>query len=155
MKLVNSRTTQLNYGQILTQYHQNYVQNKPGPTKDLQVWLITTAHIMQTMNSEGMIIGNTFFMYKRGNDEDSDKVIVWAMNVDTLQNMVDNLAEFGTRILSEGVTTIVSIYETDPMITRIVRQAFNKIKFTSDEIKFKKVGGMTYAQASLLGEENV
>lgn len=154
MKLTNSRTTQLDYGQILTQYHQNYVQNKPGPLKDFRVWAIATAHIMEKINSEGMIIGNTFFMYKRGNDEDNNKVVVWAMNVDTLQNMVNNLAEFGTRILSTGVTTIVSMYENDPMVTRIVRQAFNKIKFTSDEIKFKKVGNITFAQATLLGEEN-
>jgi hypothetical protein len=155
MKLVNSRTTQLDYGQIMMQYHQNHEANKPGPLKNLQTWLLTTAQLMAQLKAEGMIIGNTFFMYKRGSDEDSNKTMFWAMNADTLQNMVENLAEFFTRIVSTGVTDFVAMYEHDPMTNRISRQAFNKIKLPSDEIKFKKIEHLTCLHATLSGGEDV
>ena len=155
MKLTNSRTTQLDYGQIMMQYHANHVQNETGPIKNLQVWLLSTAQIMAQLKTEGMIIGNTFFMYKRGSDEDSDKAMIWAINADTIQNMVENVSEFFTRINNTGVTDLIGMYEHDPMTTRVVKQAFNKIKLPSDTIAVKKIDNITYVHVTLSGGEDV
>ena len=79
MKLVDSRKEQLDYGQILHTYHSN--DPGDGPTKDFKIWMMATAAAIAKMNAEGAIIGNTFFLYKRGSGENSNKAMVWALNV--------------------------------------------------------------------------
>lgn len=153
MKLVDSRKQQLDYAQILHAYHGNSV--KQEKLKDFTVWMTVTAAAIAKMNAEGAIIGNTVFLYKRGTGKNENKAMVWAMNADTLQNMVDNVAEGLTRLAGMGVTTIVAIYQS-PAITRVLRQSFAKIKSSDDVMNTTKTkAGQTVLVMQLDGGENV
>ena len=154
MKLVDSRKQQLDYAQILHVYHAGE-KHSDKRLDDFTVWMAALAAGIGKMNAEGMIIGNTFFLYKRGSGENSNKAMVWAMNADTLQNMVDNVTEFLTRATKEGITGIVSIYHS-PAITRVVRQAFQRIKPDGDDIKVVKTAqGRIVLQMQLDGGNDV
>jgi hypothetical protein len=136
MKLVDSSKKQLDYGQILHAYHSNK-KHTDKRLEDFKVWMITMAATINKLNGEGEIIGNTFFFYKRGPQGKEHQAIVWAMNVDTLQNMVDNVAEGLTQLTDKGVTEIIAVYNS-PAMTRVMRQAFAKIKSPEDSLNFKK-----------------
>jgi hypothetical protein len=138
MKLVDSRTKQLDYGQILHAYHSNE-KHTDKRLEDFKVWMITMAATIAKLGGEGEIIGNTFFFYKRGPEGKEHQAMVWAMNADTLQNMVDNVAEEITRLTNKGVTEILAVY-SNPAVTRVMRQAFNKIKSPEDVLNFTKTG---------------
>lgn len=154
MKLVDSRTKQLDYAQILHAYHSNE-DHGDRPTKDFNVWMMANAAAIAKMNAEGAIIGNTFFLAKRGSGENSNKAMVWAMNADTLQNMVDNVAEGLTRLANDGVQEVVAIYKS-PAISRVLKQSFNKIKTEGDTLTFTKTKkGLTIMQMKLDGGDNV
>jgi hypothetical protein len=101
--------------------------------------MITMAATIAKLGGEGEIIGNTFFFYKRGPEGKEHQAMVWAMNADTLQNMVDNVAEEITRLTNKGVTEILAVY-SNPAVTRVMRQAFNKIKSPEDVLNFTKTG---------------
>jgi hypothetical protein len=153
MKLVDSRIKQLDYGQILHAYHSNQ-KHKDKRLEDFKVWMITMAATFAKINIEGEIIGNTFFMYRRGPEGREHQAMVWAMNADTLQNMVDNVAEGLTRLTSMGVTEVMAIYSS-PAITRVMRQAFGKIKSPEDSLNFKKTGKGVVMHMNLSGGGNV
>ena len=136
MKLVDSHKKQLDYGQILHVYHSNEKQ-RDKRLEDFNVWMITMAAVFEKIKVEGEIIGNTFFMYRRGPQGKEHQAMVWAMNADTLQNMVDNVAEGLTRLTGMGVTEIIAIYRS-PAITRVMRQSFGKIKSPEDSLNFKE-----------------
>jgi len=154
MNLVDSRKKQLDYAQILHTYHSNEKRTDKR-LDDFKVWMLATAAAISKMNADGAIIGNTFFMAKRGAGSNSNKAMVWAMNADTLQNMVDNVAEGLTRLVNDGVQEVVAMYRS-PAISRVLKQAFNKIKAGDDTITFTKTAkGMIIMQMKLDGGDNV
>ena len=154
MQLIDSRKQQLEYGQIMYLYYKNFVANDPK-FKDPMVWFATIADIINKINPEIVIIGNTVFMAKQCSGEDGDKAMVWAMNADTLQNMVDNVAEGLTRLANMGVAHIVAVYE-QAATSRPLRQAFNKIKSSEDKLVIKKLPNKQYFMyINLVGEDNV
>lgn len=153
MKLVDSRSKQLDYGQILHVYHSNEKQTDKR-LEDFKVWMITMAATFAKIKIEGEIIGNTFFMYRRGPEGKEHQAMVWAMNADTLQNMVDNIAEGLTRLTSMGVTNIIAIYNS-PAITRVMRQSFGKIKSPEDSLEFKKTDKGVVMHMDLSGGSDV
>ena len=154
MKLVDSRKQQLDYAQILHAYHSGE-KREDKRLDDFTVWMTALAASIAKMNADGAIIGNTFFLSKRGSGDNSHKAMVWAMNADTLQNMVDNVAEGLTRLANEGVQEVVAMYKS-PAVSRALKQAFNKIKADADTISFTKTAkGMTIMQMKLDGGENV
>ena len=153
MKLVDSRTKQLDYGQILHAYHSNE-KHTDKRLEDFKVWMITMAATFAKIKVEGEIIGNTFFMYRRGPKGREHQAMVWAMNADTLQNMVDNVAEGLTRLTSMGVTEVMAVYRS-PAITRVMRQAFGKIKSEEDSLNFKKTDKGVVMHMDLSGGSNV
>lgn len=153
MKLVDSRTKQLDYGQILHAYHSNE-KHTDKRLEDFKVWMITMAATFAKIKVEGEIIGNTFFMYRRGPKGREHQAMVWAMNADTLQNMVDNVAEGLTRLTSMGVTEVMAVYRS-PAITRVMRQAFGKIKSEEDSLDFKKTDKGVVMHMDLSGGGNV
>jgi len=153
MKLVDSRSKQLDYGQILHAYHSNE-KHTDKRLEDFKVWMITMAATFAKIKIEGEIIGNTFFMYRRGPEGREHQAMVWAMNADTLQNMVDNVAEGLTRLTSMGVTEVMAIYNS-PAITRVMRQAFRKIKSPEDSLDFKKTDKGVVMHMDLSGGGNV
>lgn len=153
MKLVDSRSKQLDYGQILHVYHSNE-KHTDKRLEDFKVWMITMAATFAKIKIEGEIIGNTFFMYRRGPEGKEHQAMVWAMNADTLQNMVDNVAEGLTRLTSMGVTEVMAIYSS-PAITRVMRQAFGKIESPEDSLDFKKIDKGVVMHMNLSGGGNV
>lgn len=153
MKLVDSRQKQLDYAQILHAYHSNEKQTDKR-LEDFNVWMITMAATFEKIKVEGMIIGNTFAMYRRGPQGHEHQAMVWAMNADTLQNMVENVAEALTRLTSMGVTEFIAIYKS-PAITRIMRQAFGKIKSPEDSLEFKKSKNNVVMRMNLIGDSDV
>jgi hypothetical protein len=154
MKFVDSNKKQLDYGEIMHAYYQNTPPDDPR-IESFGVWLAVVAATFGKLNGEGSIIGNTFFYYKRGKDDNQNKAMIWAMNADTLQNMVENVAEGLTRLTNENINQIIVIYKS-PAITRVVRQAFNKIKSDGDELKVTKTAkGQSVLQMTLGGAENV
>jgi hypothetical protein len=153
MKLVDSRSKQLDYGQILHAYHSNE-KHTDKRLEDFKVWMITMAATFAKIKVEGEIIGNTFFMYRRGPEGTEHQAMVWAMNADTLQNMVDNVAEGLTRLTSMGVTEVMAVYRS-PAITRVMRQAFGKIKSEEDSLDFKKTDKGVVMHMDLSGGGNV
>lgn len=154
MKLVDSRKQQLDYAQILHAYHSNEKQIDKQ-LQDFTVWMTALSASIAKMNADGAIIGNTFFLAKRGSGDNSHKAMVWAMNADTLQNMVDNVSEGLTRLANQGVQEVVAMYKS-PAISRVLKQAFNKIKSDDDTISFTKTAkGLVIMQMKLDGGENV
>lgn len=154
MKLVDSRTKQLDYGQILHAYHSNEKQNDPR-LDDFTVWMLAMAAAISKMNAEGEIIGNTFFMYRRGPKGHEHQAMVWAMNADTLQNMVDNVAEGITQLVGKGVTEVFAVYKS-PAVSRIMRQAFSKIESPGDKLTITKTDkGGVVMRMQLAGDDNV
>jgi len=153
MKLVDSRTTQLDYAQILHTYHSNE-KHEDKRLEDFNVWMITMAAVFDKIGIEGMLIGNTFFMYRRGPEGHEHQAMVWAMNADTLQNMVDNVAEGLTRVTDMGITEILAAYSS-PAITRVMRQAFGKIKSPEDSLEFTKTGKSVVMYMNLSGGSDV
>lgn len=154
MQLIDSRKQQLDYGQIMYLYYKNFVA-KDARFKDPAVWFAGMADVITKTNPDAAIIGNTFFMSKRCDGENSDKAMVWAMNVDTLQNMVDNVAEWITRLANMGVVHIVAIYD-QAVVSRPIRQAFNKIKSPGDTLVIEKLpSGQRLMYIGLIGEDNV
>jgi len=154
MKLVDSKNKQLDYGEILYIYHSNEKQNDDR-LADFKVWLATMAAVIANMKAEGAIIGNTFFLYRRGPKGKEHQAMVWAMNADTFQNMVDNVAEGLSRLSSMGVTEIIANYG-DVGVTRVMRQAFRKISGPEDDLSFTKAAnGSTVMRMDLAGEVNV
>ena len=153
MKLVDSSKKQLDYAQILHAYHSNEKQTDKR-LEDFNVWMITMAAVFAKIKVEGEIIGNTFFMYRRGPQGREHQAMVWAMNADTLQNMVDNVAEGLTRLASMGVTDVIAIYRS-PAITRVMRQSFGKIKSPEDSLEFKKTSKGIVMHMDLSGGGNV
>ena len=125
MELIDSRRTQLDYAKILHVYHSNEV-DKADKFGKFDTWMLATAAVINKLNPECAVIGNTFFMAKVGTGEDSHRAMVWAMNADTVHNMVDNITEGLTRLMNMGVTEIIAIY-TSPVVSRVLRQAFGKI----------------------------
>ena len=155
MKLVDSSKKQLDYGEIMHTYHSNE-KHTDARLKDFKVWLIVTAAMLAKIKGEGEIIGNTFFYYRRGPEGKQHQAMVWAMNADTLQNMVDNVAEGFTRLTSMGVTDIFAVYRS-PAVSRAIRQAFAKIKSgDGDVLRIEKFpSGEIAAHVRLLGEHDV
>ena len=154
MKLVDSHKQQLDYAQILHTYHSGG-KRRDERLDDFTVWMAATAAAISKMNADGAVIGNTFFLSKRGSGDNSHKAMVWAMNADTLQNMVDNVAEGLTRLANDGVQDVVAMYKS-PAISRVLKQAFNKIKSDDDSISFTKTAkGLIVMQMKLEGGENV
>lgn len=154
MKLVDSRTQQLDYGQILHVYHGNEKQEDKR-LDDFKVWMLATGAAIAKMNADGFIIGNTFFLYRRGPKGKEHQAIFWAMNADTLQNMVDNVAECITQIVGMGITELISIYK-GPATTRVIRQAFRKISSPNDDLRFSKSeNGSIVMRMDLSGDDNV
>ena len=153
MKLVDSRSKQLDYGQILQAYHSNE-KHTDKRLEDFKVWMITMAATLAKVKIEGMIVGNTFVMYRRGPQGKEHQAMVWAMNADTMQNMVDNIAEAITRLTDMGITELLAVYES-PAITRIMRQAFSKIKSPEDTLNFTKTGKGVVMHMDLTGGSNV
>jgi hypothetical protein len=154
MKLVDSRTQQLDYGQILHTYHANEKYDDPR-LKDFKTWMITNAAVMAKIKADGAVIGNTFFLYRRGPAGSEHQAMVWAMNADTLQNMVDNVAEGITRLVNMGVTEFIAVYKS-PAITRVMRQAFRKIGSDDDDMKFTKTNdGRVVMRMNLSGGSDV
>ena len=153
MKLVDSRSKQLDYGQILHVYHSNE-KHTDKRLEDFTVWMTTMAAVFAKIEIEGEIIGNTFFMYRRGPEGKEHQAMVWAMNADTLQNMVDNVAEGLTRMTSMGMTEILAIYGS-PAITRVMRQAFGKIKSPEDSLEFTKTAKGVVMHMNLSGGSDV
>ena len=154
MKLVDSHKKQLDYGEIMHQYHSNEKQTDKR-LEDFKIWLITTAAAFAKINGEGSIIGNTFFYYRRGPEGHEHEAMVWAMNADTMQNMVENIAEGISRLVDEGVTEVIAIYKS-PMVSRIMRQAFSKIESPGDKLTITKTpkGGVVM-RMHLAGDEHV
>lgn len=153
MKLVDSHSKQLDYGQILHAYHSNE-KHTDKRLEDFTVWMTTMAAVFAKIKIEGMIVGNTFVMYRRGPQGKEHQAMVWAMNADTLQNMVDNVAEAITRLADMGITELLAVYES-PAITRIMRQAFSKIKSSEDSLEFTKTGKGIVMHMDLTGGSNV
>jgi hypothetical protein len=153
MKLVDSRQKQLDYGQILHTYHSNETHTDKR-LEDFKVWMTTMAAMFEKINIEGEIIGNTFFMYRRGPQGHEHQAVVWAMNADTLQNMVDNVTEGITRLTSMGVTEIIAMYR-NPVITRVMRQAYGKIKSPGDSLEFTKLKDGVGMRMDLSGGNDV
>ena len=153
MKLVDSRSKQLDYGQILRAYHSNE-KHTDKRLEDFTVWMTTMAAVFAKVKIEGMIVGNTFVMYRRGPQGKEHQAMVWAMNADTLQNMVDNVAEAITRLADMGITELLAVYES-PAITRIMRQAFSKIKSPEDSLEFTKTAKGVVMHMDLTGGSNV
>lgn len=154
MELVDSHKKQLDYGQILHLYHSNE-KRKDKRLDDFKVWMMATAAAIAKMKADGAIIGNTFFMYRRGPQGHEHQAMVWAMNADTLQNMVDNVAEGLTRLVSTGVTEVIAVYKS-PAVTRVMRQAFRKIADANDDLSFTKTStGSTVMKMNLSGGADV
>jgi hypothetical protein len=153
MKLVDSRQKQLDYAQILHAYHSNE-KHTDKRLEDFNVWMTTMAAVFAKIEIDGEIIGNTFFMYRRGPEGKEHQAMVWAMNADTLQNMVDNVAEGLTRLTSMDVTEILAIYSS-PAITRVMRQAFKKIKSPEDSLEFTKASTGVVMHMNLSGGSDV
>ena len=154
MKFVDSRTKQLDYAQLLHAYHAN-IAGKDDRLKDFSVWMTTLAAAIASQNMEGAVIGNTVFYYSRGKSNSPDKVMLWALNVDTTQNAVDNLIEMVNRLTDAGVRTIVSVYDS-PAMSRIVRQAAQKSHNPGDELVIRKLPSGSYvAQFDIGGADNV
>ena len=154
MKFVDSRTKQLDYAQILHAYHEN-IANKDERIKDFGVWMATLAAAIASQNMEGAIIGNTVFYYSHGKSNTPDKVMLWALNADTMQNAVDNLVEMVNRLAESGVHTVVSVYDS-PAMSRIIRQAAQKGHTQGDELVIRKLpSGMYIAQFTVGEVENV
>lgn len=154
MKLVDSRKEQLDYGQILHAYHAN-IAHKDEKIKDFTVWMTAMAAALSESNMDGAIIGNTVFYYRRGNEAKSHMVMLWALNVDTMQNAVDNLAEMINRLADAGVNTVVSVYD-NPAMSRIIRQAYRQYKSPGDELVITKTSSGKYVmQFTMGGDENV
>jgi hypothetical protein len=154
MKFVDSRTKQLNYAEILHAYHEN-IANKDERIKDFSVWMTTLAAAIASQNMTGAIIGNTVFYHSNGKSNSPDMVMLWALNADTMQNAVDNLAEMVNRLIESEVRVIVSIYDS-PAMSRIIRQAAQKINTPGDELVISKLPSGKYIAQFTIGEvENV
>jgi hypothetical protein len=154
MKLVDSHKKQLDYAQILHGYHVN-VASKDERIKDFNVWMTTLAGAIASQNMDGAIIGNTVFYYSRGKSNSPDTVMLWALNVDTMQNAVDNLIEMINRLAEMGINTVVSIYDS-PAMSRILRQAAQKSNTPGDELVISKLPSGKYVAQFTIGEfENV
>lgn len=154
MKLVDSKKRQLDYGEIMHVYHSNEKQSDER-LNDFKVWMGTMAAAIAKMKAEGAIIGNTFFLYKRGPEGKENQAMVWALNADTFQNMVENVAEGLTQLSNMGITDIVAAYK-NPGITRIMRQAFKKISGPEDDLDFfKGKDKSVLMRMQLSGESNV
>jgi hypothetical protein len=154
MKLVDSKQKQLDYGEIMHIYHSNEKQDDKR-LEDFKVWMAAMAATIATIKAEGEIIGNTFFLYRRGPAGKEHTAMVWAMNADSLQNMVDNVAEGLTRLVSMGVTDVLASY-THVGITRVMRQAFKKISNEGDDLAFHKANdGTIFMRMKLSGGEDV
>lgn len=154
MELVDSHKKQLDYGQILHLYHAN-LANKDDRIKDFKVWMATMAGTIAKQNMEGAIIGNTVFYYRRGTGEKSNMVMLWALNVDTMKNVVDNMAEMINRLADSGVDVVVSVYNT-PVVSRILQQAFRQYKSPGDDLTISKLpSGQYVAQFTMGGDGNV
>lgn len=154
MKLVDSHKKQLGYGEIMHQYHAN---EKHGDKRldDFKVWMLATAAAIGKIKGEGIIIGNTFFYYRRGPEGREHQAMVWAMNADTMQNMVENAAEFVSHLVNVGVTEVMAIYKS-PMVSRVMRQAFSKIESPGDKLTITKTAnGSVVMHMQLAGDENV
>jgi hypothetical protein len=154
MKFVDSHKKQLDYAQILHTYHVN-LDSKDERTKDFNVWMIALAGAIASQKMDGAIIGNTVFYYSRGKSNSPDMVMLWALNVDTMQNAVDNLIEMIHRLVEAGIQTVVSIYDS-PAMSRILRQAAQKSNTPGDELVITKLSsGKYFAQFTIGGLENV
>ena len=154
MKFVDSHKKQLDYAQILHGYHVN-LAGKDERTKDFNVWMIALAGAIASQKMDGAIIGNTVFYYSRGKSNSPDMVMLWALNVDTMQNAVDNLIEMIHRLVEAGVQTVVSIYDS-PAMSRILRQAAQKSNTPGDELTITKLSNGKYFAQFTIGEvENV
>lgn len=154
MELIDSRKQQLDYVQLMHQYYKNVSAQDPR-FKNIGVWFAAMGKMIGDLDPDADIIGNTFFMSKRCSGENSDKAMVWAMNVDTLQNMADNVAEGLTRLADMGVVHIVATYK-HAAISRPLRQAFNKIKAPGDTIVIEKVSdGTRIMYMNLSGDSDV
>lgn len=154
MNLVDSRKKQLDYAQILHAYHAN-IAHKDEKIKNFAVWMTVLAATIGESNMEGDMVGNTVFYYRRGTGSKSGMVMLWALNVDTMQNAVDNLAEMINRLADAGVNTVVSVYD-NPAMSRIIRQAYRQHKSPGDELSITKIPSGKYVmQFTMGGDENV
>lgn len=153
MQFVDSRKEQLDYAQILHAYHKN-IAGKDERLKDFTAWMTTLAAVIVEKKMEGAVIGNTIFYYTRGG-AGSDMAMIWALNVDTMQNAVDNLIEMSNRLADAGITTLVSIYDS-PAMSRIIRQAYQKAHTPEDDLQIRKLPSGQYVAQFTIGEaENV
>lgn len=150
MKFVDSRKEQLDYGQILHAYHSN-IAHKDERIKDFNVWMLTLAGTLAKNKMDGALIGNTVFYYRRGSGEKSNMATVWALNVDTMQNAANSLAEFANRMAAEGIDILVSIYDS-PAMSRVIRQAYQKIQSPGDELTISKLPSGNYVMQLVMGE---
>jgi hypothetical protein len=117
--------------------------------------MIALAGAIASQKMDGAIIGNTVFYYSRGKSNSPDMVMLWALNVDTMQNAVDNLIEMIHRLVEAGIQTVVSIYDS-PAMSRILRQAAQKSNTPGDELVITKLSSGKYlAQFTIGGLENV
>ena len=154
MNLIDSHKKQLGYGEIMHQYHTN---EKHGDKRldDFKVWMLAMAAAIGKMHGEGSVIGNTFFLYRRGPEGREHQAIVWAMNADTMQNMVANVAEGISRLVDMGVTEVMAVYKS-PAVSRIMRQAFSKIESPGDKLTITKTDkGSVVMRMQLAGDDNV
>lgn len=154
MEFVDSQKKQLDYGQILHAYHAN-IAHKDAKVKDFTVWMTTLAATLGESDMQGAVVGNTVFYYRRGKGEKVGMVMLWALNVDTMQNAVNNFAEMTNRLANEGVNTVVSVYDT-PAMSRIIRQAYRQHKSEGDELTITKTPSGKYVmQFTMGGDDNV
>ena len=154
MKLVNSNKEQLNYGEIMTLYHENFVANTDGPDKDLTTWLTRIAKMIITLRAEGEVLGNTFFLYKRGTGEDSDKAMGWVMSVDTVSNRIADCVEMLNRLVNMGVSNLIFAYK-DPALTHMLKKIFSKVRTAEDTLTIQKNDKQIIVHMHLSGGENV
>lgn len=152
MELVDSHKKQLDYGQILHLYHSN-IAHKDEKIKDFKVWMATMAATIAKQKMEGALIGNTVFYSRRGTGEKDNMVMLWALNVDTMQNAGTNLAEMISRLADSGVNTVVSIYD-NPAMSRIIRQAFRQYKSPGDELSITKTPSGKYVMQFTMGGDD-
>lgn len=154
MQFVDSNKKQLDYGQILHVAHQNETY-KDDRLKKFEVWMLAMANAIGQAKLEGVIIGNTCFLYRRGPKGHEHQVIVWVLNADTLQNLTKNGIEFITRMMNSGVVEFIARYK-NPALTRMLKALFKQIESPDDDLQFEKTpDGVMTAYMVLQGGDHV
>jgi hypothetical protein len=137
VELVDSAKTLLEPPQIMMQYAQGETDEYP-----LHAVLAGIAQELSMPRAEAIQFGNTIFInHYTGDDDkddedDEDGVFMRMMNVDTPENLVDNIENYVVYAYSRGIESLFVLYD-DSAITSAIKAVSRRVNKNNPHVNFK------------------